>query len=102
MTPSHRSGITALCAVAIVLIPWFDQRCAAQTDLDFLIRPWEARPHIAETFDDIVYITQGTDQTSEADISIFDWDSYGRIKFDKQNNDPNWWLGYRLLTIEID
>jgi hypothetical protein len=75
---------------------------AAQVQLDLLIEPWSDRPRIAETNDEPVYILEGEDSISGQNIQIFDWDSYGRIKFDKNEREPGLWLGYRLRTIEIN
>ncbi|MCI0631171.1 MAG: hypothetical protein L0Y44_11025 [Phycisphaerales bacterium] len=77
-------------------------RAQAQTGLDLLTRPWEAGPHLAETFDDILFIGKGEDERSGEDIGIFDWNSLGRIKFDKEASEPDHSLGYRLLTIGVD
>lgn len=73
----------------------------AQVDLRLLTEPWGDSPRFAETQDELVYILEGRDDRTGQDIQVFDWDSFGRVKFDRQENDPAWWLGYRLRSIEI-
>lgn len=68
-----------------------------------LLRPWDdaQKPRIAETNDDILYIPGGDIDQNGDDIDIFYWDSIGRIKFDRDDNDPGFWLGYHVLQIEL-
>ena len=74
----------------------------AQTTPNLLTRPWDEGRHFAETIDDLVYIADGHVKDSNFDTQMFYWDSYGRIRFNRDANDPHWVLGYRILAMNED
>lgn len=74
---------------------------AAQTGPSLLIDPWSNDPQWASTIDELVFINGGHDKRSDLDLDIFYWDSEGRIKFDRDNADPDFWMGYRALTMTV-
>lgn len=73
----------------------------AQTGPSLLIDPWSSDPQWASTTDELVFINGGHDKRSDRDMDIFYWDSEGRIKFDRENASPDFWLGYRILTMDV-
>ena len=89
------SWVTALVA-SVVALP-----AAAQTAPSLLLKSWHEYPHIADTFDEPIFIDGGHTQDGE-DIDLLVYDSYGRIKFDRNSPDPNMWLGYRVMAIGMD
>jgi hypothetical protein len=74
---------------------------SAQTG-PLIMKPWDSgKPRWVETYDEISYIPGGHIKGSDDDIDVFYWDSSGRIKFDKNDTDPKFWMGYDILTIEL-
>lgn len=65
-------------------------------------RPWGEEPQWAETYDDLVFFDRGHTKGVNESIKIFYWDSVGRIKFYKDDPEPPFSLGYRILTMDID
>jgi hypothetical protein len=74
---------------------------SAQTSPSLLLKSWHEAPHIGDTYDEPIFINGGHTQDGEG-IDLLVYDSYGRIKFDRNSSDPNIWLGYRAMTIGID
>ena len=74
----------------------------AQTGPSLLIKPWGDQPQWASTFDEPVFINHGHTKGDGGTIGILYYDSFGRVKFDHDNSDPNFWMGYRMLAIGID
>jgi len=74
----------------------------AQTGPSLLIKPWDKQPEWASTYDEPVFINDGHTKGDDRKIGILYYDSFGRVKFDHDNSDPNFWLGYRMLAIGID
>ena len=66
------------------------------------IRPWFDKPMWAETYDDILFFDKGHTKGADESISTFYWDSAGRIKFWKDEVEPPFSLGYRILTLDND
>ena len=66
------------------------------------VRPWFEKPMWAETYDDIVFFDKGHTKGKDESISTFYWDSAGRIKFWKDEVEPPFSLGYRILTMDND
>jgi hypothetical protein len=86
-----------LAAAAAGLAP---APAAAQSPVDMVRDPWRPDPHWAETRDKPILIPSGELEDGEK-ISIFHWDSIGRIKLDPDDRDPDVWMGYRLLTVAV-
>jgi hypothetical protein len=92
----------AACACAFVS----GRTATGQIDQRILQHGFAAEPHWAVTDDEPTYIMggeavdAGTGQRD--DINIFHWDSTGRIKLDREESDPEFWLGYRAMTIAIE
>lgn len=73
----------------------------AQTGPSLLIQPWADKPQYASTYDEPMFIFGGHTKGDDEDIDILYYDSFGRVKFDRDNPEPNFWLGYRAMTIGI-
>ncbi len=80
----------------------FTCSAVAQTAPSMLIQPWPDKPILAQTFDLPVYITDGHVKGDDSDIQTFFWDSYGRVKFDRQDQDPTFSVGYRFYSLSVD
>jgi len=66
-----------------------------------LTEPWEPAPHWAETFDDIVLLRREDTRRFNEDIDTFYWNSFGRIKFAKDEADPHYGIvSYKVLTLD--
>jgi hypothetical protein len=89
------------CA-ALVSFLWMCSAASGQISPLLVIEPWEPESQWADTVDELLFINGGHDKRSGTDIDIFFWDSSGRIKFDRKDADPRFWLGYRILTIDVD
>jgi hypothetical protein len=74
----------------------------AQTDQRLLQHGFRASPHWADTSDEPTFIFGGHTEEAGDDLDIFYWDSFGHIKLERDNRNPDFWLGYRSLTITID
>jgi hypothetical protein len=85
----------------LVALCWTSPLASAQTGPSLLLHIWDEAPHFADTFDEPIFILGGHTKDDE-DIDLLVYDSFGSIKFDRQSQDPNIWLGYRALTIGID
>ena len=76
-----------------------------QIDQRLLQRGFGSEPHWADTYDEPTYIFGGEGRDSATgetdDIELFYWDSTGRIKLDRNQTNPNFWMGYRFLTLGI-
>ena len=49
-----------------------------------------------------MFINPGDVEEDGSSAHIFYYESYGRIKFDKQDTDPKFSLGYRFLNVSVD
>jgi hypothetical protein len=96
MTTFARIGAASLALLVPVTA------AISQTDQRLLQRGFRQGPHWADTSDEPTFINGGHTKGSDEDIDLFYWDSVGRIKFERENRSPNFWLGYRALTITID
>jgi hypothetical protein len=75
----------------------------AQTDPSLTQRKWSQKEHIADTFDEPVFIFGGhVKGPADEKIDTLYYDSYGRVKIDKTDDTPNVYFGYRILSIGID
>jgi hypothetical protein len=75
---------------------------SAQVAPSLLIQPWPEQPTLAQTYDHLFLISEGHTQGDDGDVSTFVWDSYGRVKFDRQDTDPGAVVGYRFFTMAVD
>ncbi len=73
----------------------------AQTAPGLVIKPWSPDAHYAETFDDLMLVTGGHTKGDDHSIKTFYYDSYGRVKLDQDDANPDFSIGYRVLTMEI-
>jgi len=73
-----------------------------QNTPDVLSAPWQDGPHWAETVDDVLFFEGGHTRNSSYETGVFFWDSYGRIRFNREDDDPRWTLGYRLFALGND
>jgi hypothetical protein len=71
-----------------------------------VIEPWGAEPTWAKTFDEFAFFDQGDARFQgpgkDEDINTFYWDSVGRIKLFRDNPDPPFSIGYRILTMDVE
>lgn len=87
--------------LAALIVAGVPTALRAQVGPWHLGRAWSKDPHWADTFDDIVYFGRAETQVDGENARVFFWDSYGRIKFEKENPDPVFSLGYRAPTLSI-
>jgi hypothetical protein len=73
----------------------------AQTDSNLLKREWRQEDHWADTYDKPFFILTSPVEDSDANYSVFHWDSLGRVKTSREERDPSFWIGYRILTVGI-
>jgi len=73
----------------------------AQIDSNLLRREWSAEEHWADTYDKPFYIFRGNIDHNANKYGAFHWDSFGRVKPDRQNSDPPIWFGYKVLTVDL-
>lgn len=99
-----RFGFVRACVLAMVtvLAVGICSRAAAQVAPSIVIQPWEEGPHWAETFDDLMFTNKGHLKGEPHGLKVFYWNSYGRVKLDRETQDPGLTFGYRILTISLD
>jgi hypothetical protein len=73
----------------------------AQVDVNLLRESWESVDHWADTGDKPLRIATGRLDGTTDSVRIFHWDSYGRVKFDRDDSTPGVWLEYRLLAVSV-
>jgi len=73
-----------------------------QSSPEIMSTPWQSGPHWAETVDDVLFFEGGHTRNSNYDTGVFFWDSYGRIRFNREDDDPHWTVGYRLFALGND
>jgi hypothetical protein len=96
----RRTGIPAALAAGLTL--WLGAATLeAQIDSNLLRREWAPEAHWADTYDKPFYVFRGNIDNSDNKYGAFHWDSYGRVKPDRENSDPPFWFGYKFLTIDI-
>jgi hypothetical protein len=75
----------------------------AQTDPSLTQRKWGEQEHIADTFDEPIFIYGGhVKGVANENIDTLYYDSYGRIKIQKEKSVPDVYFGYRILSVGID
>jgi hypothetical protein len=89
-------------AVACVVFLGATSVGVGQNSTDVLSQPWQPGPHWAETVDDVLFFESGHTKNSNYDTEVFFWDSFGRIRFNRVDNDPRWTVGYRLFALGND
>ncbi len=67
-----------------------------------LLEPWEPHPHWARTYDEPIFINKSHTKQGDQGVGIFYWDSYGRVKLDREDQRPPFVIGYKILTIDIN
>jgi hypothetical protein len=93
---------TAMLMAWLVLVTQTTTPTAAQSDPSILSRPWGESSRYAETEDKLFFINGSHARGTSSDLDVFLWDSQGRIKFDSQDQNPRFVLGYHVLTIGTD
>lgn len=71
----------------------------AQLGPGISIDPWPETPAFAESIDMPLYINEA--DLGGGDLSVFHWDSSGRVKFEQKNPHPDFVIGYRVLAIDL-
>ncbi len=75
----------------------------AQTDPSLTTRKWQETEHIADTYDEPIFIYGGhVKGVANQDIDTLYYDSYGRVKIQKDSPNPDVYFGYRILSVGID
>jgi hypothetical protein len=74
----------------------------AQTGPSILIKPWGEGSFWAETQDELTFQFDTKFKATGADADLFIWDSDGRIRLDKDNQEPRFVIGYSVYTMDID
>jgi hypothetical protein len=88
-------GIGAIAAIATAFLAaplW------AQANSTVFTVPWTPEPHWADTYDDIVFFNDTDTKDYHEATDFFFWDSRGRIKFLKDDPDPSFVLGYKIVN----
>ena len=89
------AGVLASLVVGVAM-GWGPVATAtAQTGPSILIRPWQEEVKYAETTDRITYVPNGHVKETDGDFDVFSTESQGRIRFDPENPDPRFVLGYQ-------
>jgi hypothetical protein len=78
---------------------WMAGVSIAQNLPSMVIDPWQEGRHWAETVDDLLQFDHGHTKGSNLDTAMFYWDSYGRIRINRDQSDPEWIVGYQVLAI---
>lgn len=89
------------CSAIALCLLIFTATAHSQTDQRLLQLGFRATPHWADTADEPTFIFGGNVKGRDDDIDIFYWDSAGHIKFDRNERNPPFWLGYRALAITM-
>ena len=89
----------AMAAVAVVFIG--SQSIQAQVSPGMFLKPWAQEPHWADTVDEPIFMDSGKTKGTEHDTDVIYYDSYGRIKLDQDNANPDFAIGYRVMTLEL-
>ena len=93
---ARRGVCAALCTAAAALVaPLFGQTTSA-----VFTAPWTPEPHWADTFDDLLFFGDTDTKGAGEKTDVFYWDSRGRIKFLRDDPDPAFVLGYKILTYD--
>lgn len=98
MTKSN-SFVAGLFALLLMFIA---QPVLAQTNQALFLTPWPQTPILAETIDEPMLILGGHDRRGSGDMDIVFWDSKGRVKLDRDDRDPKFSIGYRVLVMDVD
>jgi hypothetical protein len=88
--------VLALLALWLVLIV-SSGAARAQTLTRMTIDPWRDND-LAETFDHLVFEKHGQADNNPSGSQVFWWDSFGRVRFSRQDQDSPF-VAYRILTI---
>lgn len=74
----------------------------AQTRPILLIGPWKEGDHWADTFDELLFFRRGSARSGgrRDGVETFYWVSIGKVKFPRDDPDPNFYLGYEILTLD--
>lgn len=93
-------GGWAIAMMSVLLGPM----AFAQTGPQIAIFPWQEGAHWAETSDEILYFDDGhvKGDGGKQDADVWNWDSDGRIKVDRNDPDPKFVIGYRILSLTVD
>lgn len=75
---------------------------SVQVDERLVGRTWKTDNFWAETYDKPIVSARGEVEDTGDKINLFHWNSEGRIKFDAEDIDPPFWIGYRALTLSIN
>ena len=94
----RRTSLSVLCGPFLCIAGV----ALAQNTPSMLSNPWQEGKHWAETMDDLLLIDSGHTKNTGLDTSMFYWDSFGRIRFNRDNSDPSCTMGYRILSIAED
>lgn len=92
---------SARIGTAILLLLAAHSRAGAQVDPQLLEERWAKENHWADTLDKPIFIPRGNVEGTTGTLQVFHWDSHGRIKFDREERDPQVFMGYRALTVSI-
>lgn len=93
-------GVVRNAGAALVIFATAAAPLCAQTTSAIFTAPWTPEPHWADSFDDVVFFGDTDTKGSGEATDVFYWDSRGRIKFDKEDPDPPFVLGYKILTYD--
>ncbi len=97
-----RRGITWGCRTLLALAVGVATPAAGQVAPSILIVPWDQDTRAFQTRNQLFYIPEGNVSGSDDGIDVLLYDSYGRVKFEPQNADPVFSLGYRLTTADLN
>ena len=78
------------------------QAALAQTGPSLMLKPWDSKPTMAETYDEPIFIYGGHIKESGGSIGILQYDSFGRIKPQKDLERPDFSIGYDINVVGVD
>lgn len=85
-----------LVAAAATLLLALSSEVHGQSMARLTLDPWQGRD-LAETYDHPVIQTGGHVDNAPSDSQMFMWDSYGRVRFDRTDQDSPF-VAYRIYT----
>ncbi|HVR83112.1 MAG TPA: hypothetical protein VMU54_02295 [Planctomycetota bacterium] len=91
-----------LVPAAALLFAWLGAaRADAQVDSNLLRREWQPEDHWSDSSDKPFFLFKEDVRHSEETVEMFHWESSGRVKTDRTDRDPQFWFGYKVLTVGI-
>src|SRR5215468_67958 len=98
MTPRSVGPTAKPWALGVLLAVVTSSAVEAQTMSRLTVTPWKGTD-LAETYDHPLMQFQGNVNNVDDKTEVFFWDSFGRVRFNRQQQDSPF-AAYRILTID--